>query len=138
MAPFIAAHVLERLGRHTTLRADDLGCWLWTGSVGRDGYGLVWRGKRPSDAHRVVYELLRGLVPEGLVLDHLCRRRLCCRPLHLEAVSQGENERRKSWAFRSSRVRCPVGHDLTLHSYVTPEGGRLCRLCRIADDQRSQ
>jgi hypothetical protein len=37
--------------------------------------------------HRVVYVLLVGEIPEGLILDHKCRVRWCCNPEHLEPVT---------------------------------------------------
>ncbi len=105
------------------------GCWLWQDRTSKDGYGLIWRGTRPRYAHRVVYEAERGPVPEGLYLDHLCRRRRCCNPAHLEPISAVDNQQRKSWASRARRRTCQAGHDLSLYAVVTPEGGRLCRRC---------
>ena len=46
-------------------------------------------------AHRVAYELFVGPIPDGLELDHLCRRRNCINPDHLEAVTHAENIARK-------------------------------------------
>jgi hypothetical protein len=47
------------------------GCWLWTVAL-HQGYGYVgWEG-RTRKAATVIYELLRGPVPPGLELDHLC------------------------------------------------------------------
>ena len=103
-------------------------CWLWTGKRSPDGYGLVWRGQRPSYAHRVVYTAEVGPIEDGLMLDHLCRRRACCNPLHLEPVSKVDNQNRKEWAQRVRRKLCPKGHDMST-ARVTPEGGRLCRRC---------
>lgn len=106
------------------------GCWLWTGALDkRHGYPLVWRGRRPSSAQRLVYEDAIGPVAAGLELDHLCRRRLCVAPHHSEPVTRAENELRKSWAYRARRARCPRNHDLRLHAIITPEGGRVCRQC---------
>jgi hypothetical protein len=45
-------------------------------------------------AHRFAYELLVGPIPEGLVIDHLCRNRRCVNPAHLEPVTAEENWRR--------------------------------------------
>lgn len=70
-------------------------CWLWTGAKGREGgYGHFWVAGRKVAAHRFAYELLVGPIPDGLVLDHLCRETLCVRPSHLEPVTQAENTRR--------------------------------------------
>lgn len=105
-------------------------CWLWSGRVDRDGYGILWGARaRPVYAHKAVYERERGPVPEGLQLDHLCRRRLCVNPAHLEAVKPTENQRRKRWGRRSRVVTCPMGHDMTMQRLRTPEGGVLCRVC---------
>lgn len=104
------------------------GCHLWTGKLGNNGRPIVWRGRRPTNAYQAVYELEVGSVPVDHVIDHLCRRVLCIRSLHLEAVTRHENELRKSWAYRCKRKRCARGHDLST-AMVTPEGGRLCRQC---------
>jgi hypothetical protein len=71
------------------------GCWEWGGAKS-DGYGQIRSGGRGPllKAHTVMYELLVGPVPEGLMLDHLCRHRGCVRPDHLEPVTNQENARR--------------------------------------------
>ena len=74
-----------------------LSCWLWTGALTAAGYGQIGTGGRRDPkvyAHRYVYELLVGPIPEGLHIDHLCRVRKCVNPAHLEPVTQGENNRR--------------------------------------------
>ncbi len=77
------------------------GCWLWTASRGRSGYGQIQIGRKsrnghnsPALAHRVSYELFVGPIPEGLQLDHLCETRACVNPDHLEPVTNQENARR--------------------------------------------
>src|SRR3990167_11363030 len=63
------------------------GCWLWTGYVDpRYGYGRYGAKGNRYQAHRLVYELLRGSIPKGVGLDHLCRVRACVNPSHLEPV----------------------------------------------------
>lgn len=75
-------------------RVVESGCWLWTGAL-RDGYGRVkFNGSVTQEAHRASYEFHIGPIPEGLVIDHLCRNRSCINPSHLEPVTQGENIRR--------------------------------------------
>jgi hypothetical protein len=101
------------------------GCIIASGRLDRDGY--AFHGK--TRAHIVAYEQNHGPIAEGMEVDHLCRRRNCCAPHHLELVTRSENEKRKSWRYRARRTTCPKGHDLKLNGAVTPEGGRVCRQC---------
>ena len=113
------------------------GCWLWHGKTGSNGRPIVWRGRQPSSAYRVLYESLVGPVANGLVLDHLCRRATSCvSPEHLEAITQHENLLRKSWAYRCRRKVCAKGHSMS-DAMVTPEMGRLCRTCVYASRDAS-
>lgn len=109
----------------STVRDPVFGCELVISRLDAEGY--AYHGK--SRAHIVAWIAERGPVPEGKVLDHLCRRRNCRALIHLEPVTQSENELRKRWAYRIKIKRCPAGHDLQLHRQVTPEGGIVCRRC---------
>lgn len=65
-------------------------CWIWNGAKGHADYGLF--GGRA--AHRVAYELMRGEIPNGLYLDHLCSNPPCVNPWHLDPVSARMNSAR--------------------------------------------
>jgi len=119
------------------IRVDDLyGCWLWTGKQDK-GYGVLWLATGPRRAYTWTWEQERGAIPEGKVLDHLCRRTLCVNPAHLEAVSVVENQRRKYWGRRVKRKSCAGGHDLWLNGRRTPEGGHVCLVCSgLAPEKR--
>lgn len=69
-------------------------CWDWVGSKDVYGYGYVSYFFKKLKAHRVSYEIYKGEIPQGLVLDHLCRNRSCVNPDHVEPVTIGENVRR--------------------------------------------
>lgn len=79
---------------------ESTGCWVWKAATGLDGYGRLGNdggrsaSPRVVPAHRYAYEHVIGPVPDGLVLDHLCRNRLCANPWHLEPVTPAENSRR--------------------------------------------
>lgn len=66
------------------------GCWEWQARIEDNGYGYFRLGEIKY-AHRAAYTLLVGPIPEGLTIDHLCEKRSCIRPDHLEAVTHAEN-----------------------------------------------
>lgn len=112
----------------------DTGCWDWARARSSNGYGAAWdhRIQKMISAHRYIYEMLVGPIPDGATLDHLCRNRACVRPSHLEAVSLRENILRGGSAgARALRTgRCKHGHS-EWGSRKT--GGRFCRPCgRVA------
>jgi hypothetical protein len=102
------------------------GCTLVLSRLAANGYARTQDGRK---AHVAAWEAEFGPVPEGFELDHLCRRRNCIALHHLEAVTHGENEKRKSWAYRAKRKTCPAGHELSETRVITPEGGIVCRCC---------
>lgn len=77
-------------------------CWLWTDATRPEPwssrYGTLWVVDRLVGAHRFSYELLVGPIPDGLVIDHLCRIPRCVNPSHLEPVTAAENARRAARA----------------------------------------
>lgn len=109
----------------STERDPIFGCELATSRLDKDGYAFHGR----SRAHIAAWVAINGAVPDGKVLDHLCRRRHCSAHWHLEPVTQSDNERRKSWRARARRERCARDHDLRVQGIVTPEGGIVCRQC---------
>ena len=111
------------------------GCWPWIGSVQGGGYGIIQRHRKNILAHRAVYELLVGKIPDGLTLDHLCRNRICVNPAHLEPVTNRENRMRgySPPAIYARRTHCSKGHDYTPHNTrIAPKGFRICLTCERA------
>lgn len=106
------------------------GCWHWTGSLGSDGYGRLSVDGKNLLAHRLSYEFSVGPIPDGLVIDHLCRNRACVNPGHLEPVTHQTNILRGAGeaAIHASKTHCVNGHDLA-DAYRTPKGHRRCRTC---------
>lgn len=67
------------------------GCWLWSGTT-RNGYPFSKvRGSQCRSLHRMAWMTIFGPIPEDKELDHLCRRKNCINPFHLEAVTGREN-----------------------------------------------
>lgn len=105
-------------------------CWLWTGKVSaRGGYASYYREGRVWLAHRWSYTDAVGPVPEGLVIDHLCRNTNCVNPDHLEAVTLEENSRRAASA-RGNGGKCGRGHSLAGPAKRTRKDGTVyCGEC---------
>jgi hypothetical protein len=117
------------------------GCWLFTGYIKPNGYGQFYPRKGlPTLSHRWSYEYHVDPIPDGLVIDHLCRVRHCVNPAHLEAVDQRTNVLRgvSVVARRAAATACIHGHPFTeANTYITTKGGRGCRECgRRADRER--
>lgn len=70
------------------------GCWEWQLYKDSKGYGVIKRLGKNYQAHRHIYELHKGTIPEGMQLDHKCRNTSCVNPDHLEPVTGAENTRR--------------------------------------------
>jgi hypothetical protein len=119
----------EGLSAQIEMLPDAPGCWLWSGSVNPQGYGLYGSARRRERraAHRAVYELVKGPIPEGLTLDHKCRVRSCVNPEHMDAVPIAENIQR---APRVASGLCKRGHPI-YRIYVSPTGKqqRVCTEC---------
>jgi hypothetical protein len=121
------------------------GCWLWRKHVNNNGYGLkrvpcsCGEGRRAVLAHRFVYELFVGPIPEGLHLDHLCRVRHCVNPSHLEPVTTRENTIRGvgPTAVNAAATHCHLGHPFAGDNLIVrADGSRRCRTCNRARNAR--
>lgn len=108
---------IERLLQRIEVTAGPLTspCWLCTFTRDRHGYAVLSYKHKKYRCHRVAYLNLVGPIPEGLVLDHLCRVRHCVNPSHLEPVTLSENMLRgeSPIAVATRLGRCLNGHDLS-------------------------
>jgi hypothetical protein len=73
--------------------------------------------------------------------DASCLHRRCCtNPGHLEAVTHRENMHRSPNSLAAKnrlKTHCPHGHPYDkANTQVTPHGGRACRACNRAAQQR--
>jgi hypothetical protein len=107
-------------------------CWEWRGARDPNGYGTFTVARKVTHfAHRYAYELFVGPIPEGLVIDHLCRNRGCINPTHMEPVTNAENVLRGEGptAVNARKTHCKRGHPFDdVNTYVYAKG-RACRMC---------
>lgn len=106
-------------------------CWTWAGVKDDRGYGRFTVQGRKVLTHRFAYELLVGPIPDGLVIDHLCRNPRCVNPAHLEPVTTRENLLRGNTitAAQVARTHCPQGHPYAGENLAIDDGARRCRKC---------
>jgi hypothetical protein len=97
-------------------------CWLWTGALTDDGYGLVNINGVNKRAHRVVFEEQVRKLSSKELLSATCSNRNCVNPAHMEILSP-ENLRHRNQAARNAALSqlCPKGHKL--------DEKRKCRIC---------
>lgn len=105
------------------------GCWTWLGAHNAKGYAIYGRG----GAHRVAYRLAKGPIPDGTEIDHLCRKRGCVNPDHLEAVPHRVN------VERAKRDECRNGHPYIEGSYhLRRNGTKVCKTCHRRAQRRHE
>jgi hypothetical protein len=114
-------------------------CWLWIGRKNTKGYGIfrVYGPTQNIPAHRFAWTAVRGEIPNGLTIDHLCRNPGCVNPDHLEPVTMRENTLRgvSVVAECARKTHCKRGHELTPENMRSGVGGRQCRVCRNITDR---
>lgn len=116
------------------------GCWLWTGELNQDGYGVfkvhIGEGKRKNYK---AYRVALGIFERGVYVLHRCDVRACVNPAHLYVGSHKQNM--ADMAARGRRVshgkggrpkqeNCRKGHPLSGDNLLG--ASRQCKTCRKA------
>jgi hypothetical protein len=123
------------------------GCWLWTGSTNRQGYGTLNIDKQYVLAHRVAWTLALGDIPRGKCVLHHCDTPACCRPIHLFLGDPKDNTtdmiaknrqcqgERKSLIMRAAALRGDAHPSRTNPGYL-PRGEKHWRAILTAEHVR--
>lgn len=136
MNQFMKMNDAQQLERIWGKVAKGLGCWEWQGSLSGERYGAAYYKHQRWDAHRLIWTLENGPIPDGLCVLHRCDNVLCVRPDHLFLGTRGDNNRdaiskgRHRSNVLSAQTACKNGHPLEgTNLYVRSNGSRRCRIC---------
>lgn len=133
----------EKFDRHVNKTGE---CWLWTGAVRSNGYGVVGMNYKTVSAHRAAYELANGPIPSGAMVCHQCDVKLCVRPSHLylgdhasntkDAIERGRmaTGSRTGARLRPERLARGDRNGSRLHPERLPRGERQ-HLAVLTDDE---
>lgn len=133
----------------------DTACWPWLGYIDTStGYGALnmrrVNGKWiPEPAHRLVWVLFYGAIPDSMCICHTCDIPICCNPRHLFLGTHKDNtadmtrKGRDGGRFtpghglvRPRATHCRCGHALTLDNLVSngPNEAPSCKTCARRHD----
>jgi len=112
------------------------GCWNWTKCKDKDGYGITSYGipRKAWRAHRLIYFLLKGEIPEGMLCCHSCDNSSCININHIFIGSPKENSKDRENKGRGGKKNHPTRlteQDVLLMRKMHSEGIRNCELVKI-------
>ena len=97
-------------------KSDPENCWPWTGSIDRDGYGVLTYKKKNYRAPRLALALSGIDIPNGHYACHSCGNPTCCNPSHIYAGT-------------------PVQNNMDKHKHGTHLEGESCHTAKLTEKQ---
>jgi len=119
---------------------DNNGCMPWMGSRLKRGYGKYHGPRVPGQnrypkllAHRVMWEIENGPIPEGMLVCHKCDVPACCNPQHLFLGTQQDN-----MADMASKGRSMHGEKSPHHKLTEADVLEIRSLCAVNNQTKSE
>lgn len=116
----------ERVWAKVDKRGDDE-CWRWNACGTTRGYGIMTMAGENFLAHRLIYELCVGAIPEGIFVLHRCDNRRCVNPAHLFLGTAQDNKGERNSHAKLTELavisirRAPgLGYEIAKQYGVTP------------------
>lgn len=82
------------------------GCWYWLGNLNENLRAKITIEGKSKQVSRVIYELVKGKIPDGLFALHTCDNPMCVNPDHLFLGTKKENS---IDMVKKGRCRAPMG-----------------------------
>lgn len=87
----VGVSTLERFMHYVFPMPKEIGCWMWTGSTNKQGYGQIRFGGKLRLSTHVSLDLFSNGLPDGMCALHKCDTPLCVNPDHLFVGTQKDN-----------------------------------------------
>jgi HNH endonuclease len=123
------------------------GCWLWSGAQNRRGYGAISIARsRMREAHRIMWQLEYGRIPDGMHVLHRCDVPPCVNPGHLWLGTRRDNMQDASKKGRIASQKEPARYTQYLEAWrqrqprgTSPRSQRRhARMARLAELVRGE
>ena len=92
-----------------TLAFNGVRCLEWTGCRNNMGYGKTRFHTQNLLTHRLIWEMVRGPIPDARCVMHVCDNPLCCEVDHLMLGTHKDNMDDRD--MKQSLFYGPYGHD---------------------------
>lgn len=121
---------------HLSIPEPNTGCYLWTSTMCKDGYGKTSYKRKTVRAHRLSFQLFKGDIPPGVLVCHKCDTPAYINPDHLFLGDFYDNARDKIRKGRDFKQKykdiCKNGHlrsGENIRLYQSPISGKKFRVC---------